>query len=126
MSEISPAMQYELFVSLSQDSSPDEVDEMTRKLLKELRELDIESAKLASGGTTPSGSKATDPVSIGVILVAVLPNLLPKLVEFVQAWALRGQGRTVMFKGQVAGQEIEFQGTAQELHILLDKLSALP
>ena len=47
MSEISPAMQYELFVILSQDSSPDEVDEMTRKLLKELRELDIDSANLS-------------------------------------------------------------------------------
>ena len=47
---------------------------------------------------------------------------LPKIVEFCQAWALRGQGRTVKFKGNIHGQDIEFEGTADELQRLLAQL----
>jgi hypothetical protein len=126
MSELSPIVEYELYVGLDEGAYPDEIDELTRNLLEELREGEVESADLAVGGVSPSGSKAADPLSIGVILVAVLPNLLPKLLDFVQAWSLRGQGRVVKFKGKVAGQEIEFEGTAQELKDLLTILSAVP
>ncbi len=65
-------------------------------------------------------------VTAGAIAIAVLPTFLPKLVEFIQAWALRGQGRTVKFKGKVAGQEVEFEGSAEDLKPLLATLSALP
>jgi hypothetical protein len=96
---------------------------LTRQLLSELRDLNLESAKLGSGEPAPQGTKAVDPVTVGAIAITVLPTLLPKVVDFVQAWALRGQGRTIKFKGKVAGQTIDFEGSADDLNKLIAVLS---
>jgi hypothetical protein len=105
------------------DASAEELDSLARGLLNELRDLDLESAELARGDAAPEGTKAIDPVTIGSIAVVVLPALLPKLVEFIQAWALRGEGRTVKFKGKIGGQTIQFEGSSAELQKLIATLS---
>jgi hypothetical protein len=112
----------DLLISV-EDSTAEELDEITRQLLYELRDLDVESVELARAGSAPEGAKIADPITIGALAIGVLPTLLPKLVEFIQAWALRGQGRTIKFKGMVAGQPIEFEGPANELQKLVTALS---
>ena len=102
----------------SLDATEEDVDRMTRQLLFELRELDVELAELAKGDSSPSGTKSVDPVMLGNIAIAVLPAFLPKVVDTVQAWVTRGQGRTVKFKGK----GIEFEGSPEELHKLLASL----
>ena len=104
----------EIFAS---DATEDEIDWMTRQLLSELRELNVESAELTKGGSAPAGSKG-DPVTIGSIMISALPTVLPAVVAVVQAWSARGQGRTVKFKGK----GIEFEGSPEELQKLLEKL----
>jgi hypothetical protein len=99
------------------DATEEEIDRMTRQLLSELRELDVESAELAIGGPAPKGSKG-DPITIGSIAIEVLPVAIPSVIGLVQAWALRGQGRTVKFKGK----GIEFEGSPEELQKLLATL----
>jgi len=96
------------------DASEEDIDSMTRQLLAELRELEVESIKLAKGGSAPQGSKG-DPVTIGSIALIVLPAVLPKVVDLVQDWLTRGQGRTVKFKGL----GIEFEGSPKELQKFL-------
>lgn len=105
------------------DADAAELDLLTRQLIEELLELDVETAGPAISGTLPAGAKAGDPLSIGMIAVAVLPALLPKIIEVCQAWALRGQGRTLKFKGKIAGQEIEFEGSAADLKNILTLLN---
>lgn len=110
--------QLELYLEvLAGDLKDDELDSLTRQLLSELNELDVESANLVKGNELPEGSKG-DPVTIGAIVLVVLPSVLPKIVEFLQAWSLRGNGRTVKFKGK----GIEFEGPPEELQKLLEKL----
>jgi len=99
------------------DATDEELDRMTRQLLSELRELDVESAELTRGGIAPQGSKG-DPITLGSIALVVLPAALPKVFDLVQGWTTRGQGRTVKFKGK----GIEFEGSPEELHKLLEKL----
>ena len=109
----------EFYIEVSAvDVTEEDIDRMTRQLLSELRELDVESAELAKGDSAPSGTKSVDPVMLGNIAIAVLPAFLPKVVDTVQAWATRGQGRTVKFKGK----GIEFEGSPEELHKLLASL----
>jgi hypothetical protein len=96
------------------DASEEDIDGMTRQLLAELRELEVESVKLAKGGSAPQGSKG-DPITIGSIALIVLPAVLPKVVDLVQDWLTRGQGRTVKFKGM----GIEFEGSPEELQKFL-------
>jgi hypothetical protein len=115
MNDESP-VELKLEVSI-EDASDEELDQMTRQLLAELRETEVESVELARGGSAPQGAKG-DPVTLGAIALVALPTFLPKIVEAVQAWALRGQGRTVKFKGK----GIEFEGPPEELQKLLAKM----
>ncbi len=104
------------------DSSIEDVDRITRQLLSELRDMDVESAELARAGSAPGGTKAAEALTVGTIAMTVLPALLPKVIEFVQAWAMRGGGRTIKFKGKIGKDEIEFEGPPEELKKLLDHL----
>jgi len=100
------------------DATVEDIDWLTRQLLSELRELDVESAQLTGGGTAPAGAKG-DPISIGSIALELLPSVLPSVLGLVQAWLSRGQGRTVKFKGL----GIEFEGSSEDLHKLIETLS---
>ncbi len=102
---------------LAEDTTQEDLDKMTRNLLKELRETNVESANLVSIGTAPEGSKG-DPITIGTLALEALPAVLPAVIGLVQAWVMRGQGRTVKFKGK----GIEFEGSPEELKKLLEKL----
>lgn len=114
---------FELNVQISADNAtPEDIDRMTRQLLSELREMDVEFADLAKAGSAPDGTKALDPVTIGSIAISVLPNMLPKIIDGIQAWALRGSNRTVKFKGRIAGQPVEFEGSGEDLQTLLAAL----
>ena len=118
---MSEAIEVILGFGIGEDADPDELDTVTTQILQEMKELDfIESVKKAPG-VLESGSKG-DPITIGAIAVAVLPALLPKLVDFIQEWAKGKQGRTVKFKGSIKGQEVEFEGSAEDLQKLLESM----
>ena len=99
------------------DATDEELDRTTRQLLSDLRELDVESAELEKSGPAPDGSKG-DPITIGTIAMEILPVAIPSVIALVQAWVMRGQGRTVKFKSK----GIEFEGSPEELQKLLASL----
>jgi hypothetical protein len=111
-----------LFIE-SPNADPEDLDRLTRQLRNELQDLDsVETAELVTSGQPAPGAKSGGLVAVGQIAVAVLPALLPKLVDFVQAWVLRGHDRTVRFEGHIAGQEVKFQGSAEEFRAMLASL----
>jgi hypothetical protein len=113
----------QLYIEISaSDATAEDIDLMTRQLLSELRETNVESAELISGGEVPLGAKAGDAFTIGSIVISALPTVLPIVVGLVQAWAARGEGRTVKFKGQIGGRVIEFEGSAEDLQKLIPSL----
>lgn len=103
-------------------NSDEEQDRMTRQLLRELKTFDLESVQLKSKGVAPVGTKGVEAVTIGTIAVSVLPAVFPKLVEFLQAWSLQGRGRTIKFKGRIAGQNVDFEGSFDEMQKLVAML----
>lgn len=106
----------------STDATDEERDQMARQLLSELNELDVESAELAKGAEVPAGAKG-DLITTGSIAIAVLPAILPKIVETIQGWLMRNNSRTVKFKGKVGGQAVDFEGSSEDLQKLLVTLS---
>lgn len=106
------------------DGDAEELDHLTRLLLGELREQEVESADLVVSGTAAAGTKAADPVTIGAIALAVLPTVVPKIIEFLQQWSSRRSGRTVKFKGRLGGEEIEFEGSQEDLQRILATLNS--
>src|SRR5512138_1710638 len=111
---------------LADGATEEELDQMTRGLLAELQDMDVERAELAKGGAAPDGAKAVDPVTTGSIIMAVLPGLLPRVIEGIQSWAMRGSNRTVKFKGRIAGQPVDFEGSGDDLQRLLATLDKTP
>jgi hypothetical protein len=112
------ALEFELEV-IDSDATEEELDRMTRNLLSELQETDVQSAELVSVGTAPEGSKG-DPITIGTLALTVMPAILPGVIDLIRDWTGRREGRTVKFKGK----GIEFEGSAEELQRLLDSLEA--
>ena len=114
---------YELRLEISAEgASAEDVDQMARQLLSELRDTEVESVSLAAGDPVPSGAKAVDPVATGALLMTVLPAVLPKVIDLAQAWMQRGKGRAVKFKGKVGKAVIEFEGPPEELKKVLAQL----
>ena len=110
------ALNFEIEI-IDSEASEEELDKMTRNLLSELQETDIESANLVSIGTAPEGSKG-DPLTIGTLAMSALPLVLPGVIDMIKDWANRGKGRTVKFKGK----GIEFEGSPEELEKVLATL----
>ena len=110
-----------------EDADPERLDELTGRLLRDLRELGAESVERPSGGVTPEGAKG-DTFTLGALALVAVPAFLPRLVEFLQAWSLRGesQGRRVKIKTP-AGLEVEFAPEKKlsqaELVALVEKLA---
>lgn len=104
------------------DGTEEELDDATRRLLMELKDFDIESVSLVSDTPPPSGTKAVDPITAGAIALAVLPSALPKILEFLQVWSLNGRGRTIKFRGKIANQNIDFEGSFAEMEKLIAML----
>jgi hypothetical protein len=98
-----------LQVDAGQDADTEELDQLTRRLFGEIRELDVESVELAGGEAVPAGAKSAEAITLGVLAVAVLPTLLPELVRFLQAWSLRGENRTIKIKTQAGDRAVELE-----------------
>lgn len=106
----------------TEDGDPDEIDQLTRQLLMELREENVESAELVREGSVPSGAKSVEAITLGAILMAVLPKAVPKVIELLQAWIERGTGRKVIFKGKIGGETIEFEGDSKNFKAFMESL----
>ncbi len=112
----------------SEDNDPERLDLLTRQLRGELLDLEVESADFIQKDQLPEGVKAVDAVTLGALAVAVLPSFLPKLVDYLQSWTLRGEGRKVKVKSQVGDRSIELEYSPeamsqQELKTLVETLT---
>lgn len=121
-------MNLTLHIDAGGDALPDDLDALTRRLRDELADLDLQSVSLVKEGAAPSGTKSADAVTLGALAITLLPSVLPKLIEFIQAWSLRGQNRTVKIKANVGDRSVELEysaGTSEAaLKGLIDALTA--
>ncbi|MFB0534924.1 MAG: hypothetical protein ACETWR_08080 [Anaerolineae bacterium] len=96
-----------LYLTITEaDADAERLDELAGRLLRDLRDLGAESVERPSGEAVPEGAKG-DAFTLGALALAAVPAFLPKLVEFLQAWALRGENRTVEIETP-AGLKVKF------------------
>ncbi len=98
-----------LHIDAGEDADTEELDKLTGQLLSEIKELDVETVERFGDEVVPRGAKAADPVTVGVLAVAVLPTVIPALITFLQSWSTRGDGRTVKVKTQKGDQSVEVE-----------------
>lgn len=119
-----------LYLTITEaEADAESLDELTGRLLRDLRELGAESVERPSSEAVPEGAKPGDAFTLGALALVAVPAFLPKLVEFLQAWALRGENRTVRIKTP-AGLEVEFTPEKKlseaGLLALVEKLAQTP
>lgn len=117
-----------LIVDAGRDALAEDVDALTRRLRTEIQELGVETVSLKTTETTPAGTKSVEAVTLGALAVTVLPQVLPRLIEFLQAWSLRSKDRTVKIKASVGDRsvDIEYPEGASEVAVqeLIQKMTA--
>lgn len=95
------------------DADPREVDELTRRLLQEIRNrTDVAGADLARSGPAPEHGKSADLVQTGVIVLNTLAPALPGLVSLLRGWAGRrraGTGPDVNVTLSVADRSVHLE-----------------
>ena len=70
---------------------------------------EVQSADLLRAGAAPRGSKGIDPISLGALAVSILPTAVPKLVEVLGGWLMRGENRKIKIKTQMGDRSVELE-----------------
>lgn len=117
-----------LHIQAGKGTDAEELDCLTRQLLAEIQELEVESVELVKDKAIPSGAKSVEAVTLGALAVSVLPTVIPKLIDFLQAWVMRRERRMVKIKTQTGDRslEVEYSPTTMspdELKSLVDMLT---
>jgi hypothetical protein len=107
-SSSSPATVY-LQVDSNSELPADDLDRAVRNLRRDLSELEVGSVDFVRDESAPAGAKGGEVLALGSLAVVVLPVLLPKLVEFLQTWLLRGENRRVKMKLQLHDKSVELE-----------------
>jgi hypothetical protein len=103
--------------------SPDELNEATLRLRTELLELGVERAEVPR--FAPPERAKGDAFTYGALAIAVLPTLMPKLVDFLRHWAgrsSRGRLRVSVRNGDKV-VEVEVDGSSTSAERLLHTAS---
>ena len=90
----------------------DDIDALTRSLSEELEEVpEVIDVKLAlSEEIAPQGSKTgVEVVTIGALLLAILPKTIPALIDFLKEWALRPGSPPVTLKFTQGEKSVELE-----------------
>jgi hypothetical protein len=109
MSEDNPTLEHYTIHLQGEEMDLERLDRMTRQLRGELLDLDAEAVDFVQEEEMPERTKAADAMTLGALAVTVLPNFLPRVVEYLQAWTLRGEGPNLKVKSQVGDRSIELE-----------------
>lgn len=92
----------------------EEIDRMTRHLRSELEEAGVESATFAPG-LAPAGAKVIDPITIGALLLNVVPAAIPAVTNLLQSWIGRDAGRTVKVSVKVGDRSVDVEYSPHQM-----------
>ena len=128
MSSGAEVARFTLRVDAGAEADDEELGRVTRQLREELRELDVvESVGSVEAGTIPEGAKSAEAMTLGALAVTILPSVIPKLIEFLQTWSMRGENRTVKIETRIGDRSVNVEVprtmSPDELKGLVDMLT---
>ncbi|MGQ0601443.1 MAG: hypothetical protein ACT4QE_07075 [Anaerolineales bacterium] len=81
-----------LRIDLGIDAPAEEVDEVTRRLRRDIQELGVE-ADFVRNGPAPEGTKSAEALALGQLGLSALPEQLTALLSVLDNWATRAPDR---------------------------------
>ncbi|MCZ6862122.1 MAG: hypothetical protein O7I42_17920 [Alphaproteobacteria bacterium] len=104
------AVQMTVQVDVDEDVHPEQLDNVTRQLLGELRDVrDIESTELVGRESVPDDVRSGVGIELGALAISLLPHAVPLLIDFLRDWCMRGEKRSVKVKAQTADHSVELE-----------------
>ena len=88
MSRVEAPIRLILQVEAGPQADPDQTDRLTRNLIRELRELHIQSIEPVRLDNPPPGAKAGEAIALGSVVVSVLPSIIETVILFLRDWSL--------------------------------------
>ncbi|MBH8552785.1 hypothetical protein I8751_10480 [Nostocaceae cyanobacterium CENA357] len=93
------------------DLDPEEQEQETRNLLREIKDLDVESAELVAVTETPQGSKALGGFLLGVLQAEVSLANLKKVLGFLGD---RLGNKTIELEVEANGKKLKVKASSQQ------------
>jgi hypothetical protein len=92
-----------------EDVDPEQLDQLTQSLRRELLELDVDSVDQATAGPAPTGTRGLELAVIGALLVKAQASaeLLAKVVGVVRGWLSNARRDSRTLRLTLNGQSIE-------------------
>jgi hypothetical protein len=97
-----------LDLALDGDAGAEELDAATADLLRDLRELDVDSAERVPGGRAPEGTRALEIALLGSLVVKLGQAAVGPVARVLHDWLARRSGRTI--KLTLGEDSIELSG----------------
>jgi hypothetical protein len=117
----------ELTIAISDERADDEeLDELTRRVRRELLEAGADDVRLGRGGQAEDGAKG-DPMAIGSLVIglgssAAVTALITGSLQVLRSWVIRRSERTVVL--QLAGHRLKLKGgSPQEQQRAIDRFT---
>jgi hypothetical protein len=107
-------------VKVHGEADLDDLNRLTHTLRRNLDDMDTESVTLLHGQDYLPGAKG-DALTVGGLLVSVLPTALPAVLEFLREWVLRNNNHMIRAKVQRGDQLAEIEYPANMSHDELQK-----
>ena len=96
----------------------EELAEHAWALRAELTDLGVEASPLPAAAPAPAGAKTGEAFTVGALALAVLPALLPKVLDFLRHWLDRDRARggiRIRLGNGSAEVEVELTATDRSL-----------
>jgi hypothetical protein len=119
---VDKAVELTLKINHTYEADDKEFDHITRRLRKEILELDVEDVDFVKSGESPRGARSGDAVTLGSLLITLISSsgVLPSLVNTIQSWLKRNQGHSITI--EVNGDKLEVTGiSSQTQQQLIDR-----
>ena len=119
----------ELIIEVSLDGNDaEELDELTRQLRAEVRELDVDSMESVVIGVAPQGTKSAELSALGQMVVTLAPAIIPPLFDLLKSWVERKPSTPVKVRVKIGKKtaQIEYDPTktsAKDLEQLIKTLN---
>ena len=119
----------ELIIEVSlEGNDAAELDELTRQLRAEVRELEVDSVDQVIVGVAPEGTKAAELSALGQMAVTLAPAIIPPLFDLLKSWVERKPSTPVKVRVRLGKKtaQIEYDPTktsAKDLEALIKTLN---
>ncbi len=96
----------QLMLRSKETVSPQTIDRLTYQLQSEIINMKGVSVETVQKKAAPKGTMSPDSLTIGAVVIAVVPTALASLINYLNAWMQRTESR-VSIKKQSGDQQIE-------------------